>query len=282
MESAKETTGSDAAREAPPQGAAGFTGTSKSLMRLKPSEDLKLDDSPFSIQVWVKRARTRADDTLVSQGEAGRLSGVSIGYSKEDTLEFELGEGEELSLPGFGADGQKWIHLTATFEPESRTQTIFRNGGKIGSRVASGKIGEYTDADCMALLTLEEQALAGACKKQNRLKGDILIGQRSNGKTGEQNPFKGSLDELRIWKQELDPVTVLETFDVNIEHRSGLVGSYTFDDTSNLGMDKSGHGNQVNIAQDPWPDWGYWPVWPAWLRTWRQYCPSVARWAYPG
>lgn len=69
----------------------------------------------------------------------------------------------------------------------------------------------------------------------------IWLGKSMHITHGNIPPFKGQIDELKIWNYELTPSQIQAEYDR--APKQELVLHYDFEDASNLGKDSSGKGN---------------------------------------
>eukprot|EP00455_Lapot_gusevi_P048086 TRINITY_DN6597_c0_g1_i5.p1 TRINITY_DN6597_c0_g1~~TRINITY_DN6597_c0_g1_i5.p1 ORF type:complete len:918 (+),score=176.67 TRINITY_DN6597_c0_g1_i5:87-2840(+) len=135
-----------------------------------------------------------------------------LGWKSATTISFTF-RGDNLDYDI--VDSDEWHHWSFVFDHVSRTQSIFRDGVKLATRIANGMyLG--SSAECQ-------------------------LGAR------ESSGMKLYLDEFRIWNRALTDQQISDQFTARdlyspARYTQGLAVVYNFDDPTNLGLDSSGNG----------------------------------------
>jgi hypothetical protein len=130
---------------------------------------IELANQSFSFAVWFKPDPSKENGILLGQGTAGNSQRLNLYYgSKFIGLSFY---NDDLHIPL--EQDHHWHHWVATYDSNTRTQSIYRDGILVGSRIANA---HYQGG------------------------GELLMGQVSN----EAPSFlKGILDDVRIYNRAL-------------------------------------------------------------------------------
>jgi hypothetical protein len=131
--------------------------------------NIPLANQSFTIEFWAKRDSSDNWDVIVGQGSETDNNNFHIGF--RDSNVFTLGFGNnDLNTSATYTDNN-WHHWAATYDINTMTQTIYRDGIAVASRIAGANYGGT---------------------------GGFIIGRYGPSETYH---FDGSLDELRIWNQ---------------------------------------------------------------------------------
>jgi hypothetical protein len=131
--------------------------------------NIPLANQSFTIEFWAKRDSSDNWDVIVGQGSETDNNNFHIGF--RDSNVFTLGFGNnDLNTSATYTDNN-WHHWAATYDINTMTQTIYRDGIAVASRTAGANYGGT---------------------------GGFIIGRYGPSETYH---FDGSLDELRIWNQ---------------------------------------------------------------------------------
>ncbi len=189
--------------------ACSFAGNSTSYIRVQNSSLINLTGS-FTLEAWVNPS------TLSGLSKGIFAKGSSLGSSLKYGLRVQSSGRVDLvtngslrlvSTPAHPVKINEWTHVSATYNNSTNKFSIYING------------------------ILDTNTILAAAPPSN---SDSLFIGISGGTT----PFKGLLDEVRIWNRELSATEVLKYMRTSLETASGiyagLVFSMPFQNISNV------------------------------------------------
>lgn len=194
-----------------------FAGTGSSFVAV-PHNNLLNITGDFTVEMWVNPDSAASGAQILLQK---RIPGNNVGY----TLYLSSGKvairtNSSTRLVGKTViPNHKWTHVAGSYTLSTNTFRIIINGVQDTSSV-----------------------VAGAAPISNT--DSLLIGAGSNG------PFKGMMDEIRIWNADLAASDILQVMRLSLGTNSGfysaLVASYTFQNSNAAGtlfslLDRSGN-----------------------------------------
>jgi len=205
--------------------AASFAGNSSSYVSIPNSSSVNITGS-LSIDAWVNPSLLSASRGIIAKGS---LLGTSLIYA------LRISAGRVVFLTN-GAPRlstkvstliplNSWTHVSATYNSSSGSFKLYING-----------------------LLDSSSVVAGAAPVSNT--DSLFIGI-----SGASTPFRGQIDEVRLWNKELASAEVYQNFMTSMAEvsgvYSGLVLSMTFQDENSAGTDFntrdiSGNGNNGN------------------------------------
>ncbi len=203
-----------------------FNGSNAYLLT---NANFNLNDTDWSIALWIKRSDNNRAESLFSFGnnpiEDG--SNLDIGYTIENNLQINFtGIGNNYITPEiYGSDAGVWTHLAFTFKNSTGNRKIYRNGLLVGDSGASSI----------------------------KLFGGTLmtIGSKVN-----TNFYKGLINDFRLYKDiELTQSQISELFNSTIIRSYPILTNinpiawYKFNNPINIGIDSSSNNyNSSNLA----------------------------------
>lgn len=135
------------------------------------NDNVPLANTSFTIAFWAKRDQTGRSECFISQGGGAPNEDLCIGFWSNDKFVFSFGgSGNELLTPDAYSDTD-WHHWAVTYDADTNTRTIYRDGRQVAQDTAS--------ADFQG-------------------SGTLRI-----GRAFYDHNFNGRLDELAIWRDVL-------------------------------------------------------------------------------
>lgn len=190
----------------------------------------------FSISAWVKpetlpSAVPKAYGVVAKGSGAGTNDTIIMTIRNDDTLAVDVFSNNNIaatmwqryaSTPDVVTDTTNWVHLVVTFDIDTETLVMYRNG----SSITSTKIGGTT---------------LGATLYNNS--APFMIGY-DNQFWSANDQFDGLIDDVRIWGRTLTSTEVsdLYTAPCTFSDGSNLVGEWLFD---NSGLDETANNNDL-------------------------------------
>ena len=158
---------------------------------------IDLRKKSFTIEFWALRSYADTNDFVVSQGGKGTNKGLHYGFRSTNILTQAFYGNDYNTKEEFKAP--VWNHFSFVYDYARKTQTIYVNGNKIGSRKvnvpkSTKKKGLFGSSSSSAV------PYAG--------KGDVYIGKLA----WSEDYFEGQLSDLRIWKTARTGQEVHATF----------------------------------------------------------------------
>lgn len=189
---------------------------------------VNIANSDFTIEFWSKRSSTGTNDCAISHGNSSGVTNQSL------HLQFTGGNflfnfyANDLVVPV--PQDVNWHYWACTYNATTNTQTIYRDGVAIGSRVAS--------ADYIGV-------------------GPLTLGNYFDG--GLTHIYHGQLDEVKVWNKALSLAEVNANMNgCLLGNEPNLIRYYDFEDgtgssTLSDGTAGANHGTLTNM--DPATDW---------------------------
>ncbi len=145
----------------------------------------------------------------------------------------------------------EWFHFAVTYEWTTKTMTLYRNGLEVARNTKVEQVLPLFDANQTTTLPVEGDETAKITVPLiGGGKHTILVGKYNN-----DSPFKGWIDEVRIWNYAREAEDIADFYAIGLpeDEREGLVSYLTFND-----VDLSAHTketpvkikNQVNAQQE--------------------------------
>lgn len=200
--------------------AASFSGTNSSYIAVKNSTSLNITGS-FSLEAWINPVdNLGTNQTIISKG-----SGLvyTIRLTATGKILIATNGSSRLSSKTI-VPKNKWTHVSGTYNSASGLYTIYLNGNLDTSATSAGTApSSSTDS--------------------------LYIGNASNS-----TPFKGYIDEIRIWNKNLSALEVNTNFRTSLGASSGiyssLMMSLTFQSVADLVspfslIDRTGNANNA-------------------------------------
>jgi len=185
---------------------------------------LDISNKSFSISAWAKRFTANSADYMLSHGEAGSSSiGLHFGFIGAGTVRFSFWADDLDAVDaGFG-DTSDWHLWTATFDAETKRQTIYRDGVEHASRIAFNPyLGStstplriavaHTDASSYFDGRLDEVCVSAVSRSSNWVWA-CWLNQKSN------TAFSTYLPAEKPWADlpELDPASFTHRMIINFD-----------------------------------------------------------------
>lgn len=139
----------------------------------------------ITLAAWI-RPEQRADQYLIYKAGSGETNGYELSLSNAGKVHFRINEESSSnkyhlsSAVAYPTDGNTWMHVAATFD--GTVMKLYING--VEEKISSLNV-------ALSILPNSE---------------DLFIGARVNG----QNPYKGALDEVRIYNVALSAADIAE------------------------------------------------------------------------
>lgn len=198
--------------------AASFSGTNSSYIAVKNSASLNITAS-FSLEAWINPAENLGtNQTIISKG-SGLI--YTIRLTATGRILIATNGSSRLSSKTI-VPKNSWTHVAGTYNSTSGLFTIYLNGNSDTSAVVAGSApSSSTDT--------------------------LFIGNAANS-----TPFKGYIDEIRIWNKNLSSLEVNTNFRTSLGVNSGIYGSLvmslTFQSVADLNtpfslIDRTGNAN---------------------------------------
>jgi len=206
---------------AAPCASASFDGTDD-YVRVSNNASLNLSGD-YTISMWVyNQAGSKSYPTLLNRESQSGTNGffwIYTGGTNEATINYQYANGSTYGSTSFSnvLGLNTWNHLVFTFVNATKTLTLYLDGQDIGATRT------LTNA----------QPVDG---------GDLYLG----GYQGTSNyyPFKGYLDDVRIYNRTLSSAEATGIFTGAQIDATGLLGHWGFDEGSGTSVvDRSGNGN---------------------------------------
>lgn len=184
--------------------AASFSGTNSSYIAVKNSTTLNITGS-FSLEAWIcPTINTGSNQTIMSKGSGLQYA---IGLTSAGKIVIAT-NGTARLLSKTIVPANKWTHVAGTYNPATNQYIVYLNGfSDTASSVAGSAPASSTDT--------------------------LFIGNAANS-----TPFKGYIDEIRIWNKNLSSLEVNTNFRTSLGVNSGiyssLVMSLTFQSVADL------------------------------------------------
>lgn len=199
--------------------ACNFAGSNSSYVAVRHSPELNIVTS-FTIEAWVNPVNvTSPSFQIILQKRGAGADGYTL-YLSNGRVAIRTGAVTRLTGTGV-IPNNEWTHIAGTFNSATNTFNTYING--------------FSDAGIV---------VAGAAPPANT--DSVWIGK------GNNDPFRGKMDEVRIWNRILTPTEVYRyrrtSLGASNGPYSGIALSMTFQDNDNNGApfsltDWSSNGN---------------------------------------
>ncbi|MEM6318136.1 MAG: LamG-like jellyroll fold domain-containing protein [Bacteroidota bacterium] len=212
-----------------PGQAVDFDGTSSQIRITKNDTDFNFAaDQDFSIEFWMKLPDTTRERVLIADKIYNNTNSKGWGFGIFwNSIFFKASDGLtpfELRATDKTYDDGNWHHLAVS---------ISRTGSSMGSLYIDGVLKEQ-----LSVVGLGDLSTAT----------DIVMGADLNN----QLPFRGSIDEFRIWKKALTQTEVRENMHRILDQNCGdLISTYQFNKTNGDALDAISHhhGTLNNVTR---------------------------------
>lgn len=191
-----------------------------------------LDVSQFTIETWVKRERTTGSIDFLCGGGSGQME-IQIGNGTDNsTIRFIPVLGVVLDAPTNSIPQSTWTHLACVYNPSAGLAKMYVNGVEVTLTNNGGS-------------PLTTPLVLNA--------GNMIIGNRSIF----DFPFKGQLDEFRLWNRALTQAEIQAKMSCEIPtSATGLVINLHFNQGIAAGnntalttlTDASGNNNNFTLT----------------------------------
>jgi len=172
-----------------------------------------------SFAFWIKTAYT-GNTGVLAGANTGQTNAFVVFFVNSTTLSLYKGTNNvNVTIPTV-ADNE-WHHFVWTWDGDTNTTTLYRNGLLVSSQVMAGTVGVPIDIDLGGFLLGQEQDCVGGCFSSSQV-------------------VQGSLDDIWIYRSVLTAEEVAVIY-------SGLMGHWKLDETSGtVAADSSGIGNDAS------------------------------------
>lgn len=144
-------------------------------------EGVDLNNTSFTLSLWSKRnALDGEQHTIISMGESGTNSDLSIGFNKNDAFYVEFSGNTLVSNQAI--DDTNWHHYAISYDVNSQEKNLYVDGELLSS---STSIPPFQES------------------------GTLYLGKNHQ----EDSYFSGAIDELRIYDRELSGEEIQENID---------------------------------------------------------------------
>jgi len=211
----------------PTLGVAGIRGKAAELNMVDIDDRIDLPNTVLdgamaaSVAFWIKTTRTGAA-SLLSGANAAQDNAFIILFTNSTNLSLRKDfYSVNVTIPS--VSDNEWCHFIWTWDGDTNTATLYRNGLLFSSQVMSGSTGVQIDIDPGRLLLGQEIDCVGSCSKV----------------------VAGSLDDVQIYRRVLSAVEIAAIYD-------GLVGYWKLDETTGtVAADSSPQGHDGTYAGGP-------------------------------
>ncbi|KPA17887.1 Pentaxin, partial [Candidatus Magnetomorum sp. HK-1] len=183
-----------------------------------------LANKSFTIECWAKRDTSDNWDIIFGLGTNSNNNNLHVGFRSSN--EFTMGFGANDVNTSATYTDTDWHHWAVSYDINTMTQKIYRDGIEVASRIAGAHFGGS---------------------------GDAIIGRYA---TSNEHFFDGQIDELRIWDTPRTQTQIQEYMyrTLSPEDETALLAYYKFNQSSGYSLfDSSGndyHGTLVNLDEN--------------------------------
>jgi hypothetical protein len=161
---------------------------------------LVLAGKSFSIELWSRRRTPRGTQYVLTMGTGAPRKGLNFGYYSSDNS-FGFGFWDDDCRSGTVETDTAWHHWCGTFDADSKSQKLYRDGVLLRTRVADGH--------------LQQQS------------GDLFIGSAF----GETQFLHGDVAEVRVWSRVRTEAEINNTMRRRLTGKEeGLLACYPLDE----------------------------------------------------
>jgi hypothetical protein len=197
-----------------------------------PSSDSLSINGRITVEAWIKRAEKDVMHSIVEKfgcpGNADKIGGYALRITADNKLMFQAKQDCTVRASALGAtslDAGIWYHVAGVWD--GHDLKVYVNGVLDGS-VASGLAPDDGHTP-------------------------LLIGARGNNPS--QSPFKGIIDEVRLWRDARTDAEILANMNAClVGDESNLAGYWRFNEGIGLVLhDSTANGNNGLLVNGP--DW---------------------------
>ncbi len=176
---------------------------------------IDIHNQSFSWELWA-RCESTQESQILYQGDLQSAGGLSISMSAAGIARFGFGQ-DSLAYSNSSGWPDTWHHWAGTFDSASKALTLYMDGTKVAESTAAA-------------------AYAGT--------GIITVGA-AHGNA----PFKGWIDEVRIWNVARTAPQIAASYAKRMSgSESGLVACWRFDRVEDLGAGAAGRNDARDFS----------------------------------
>ena len=185
---------------------------------------IPLANKSFTIECWAKRDTSGNWDVIFGLGNDSANNNLHVGFRSSNL--FTMGFGSNDVNTSATYTDTDWHHWAVSYDINTMTQKIYRDGIEVASRIASANFGGS---------------------------GDAIIGRYA---TSNDHFFDGQIDELRVWDTPRSLTQIQEYMyrTLSPEDETNLLAYYQFNQSSGYTLNDSSinrqHGSLINLDEN--------------------------------
>ncbi len=178
-----------------------------------------------SFAFWIKTTYTANTGVLAGANAAQNNAFIVLFVNSTNLRLYKGTSNVNVAIPA--VSDNEWHHFVWTWDGDTNTAILYRNGLLVSSLVMGGSVGVPIDIDAGGLLLGQEQDCVGGCFNSSQT-------------------VQGSLDDVQIYRRVLNSAEVTAVYE-------GLIGHWKMDEgTGIVAADSSGLGHDASLSGATW------------------------------
>ena len=178
-----------------------FDNNTEDFIRIP--DGINLSNKSFTIEFWLKPNRSNFNECIINQNTSS-TNNIYIGLTQSGNFIFKVGdqsiETENINVPGLI---NQWHHFAFVYDNVVKEATVMLDGVPTDIGYLDGQYSGF---------------------------GDIYLGKSISGNA---NPFKGNIHELRIWERPRTASKIASNMMISLSGKeTGLIGYWPINEAS--------------------------------------------------